>query len=1180
MRKLGLISSLWAVLLLFPLAGFSLGLGEIETSSFLNQPLKAEIEVFSARPGEIDDLLISLASRAAFDKAGLERDAGLSKLRFKVEKSEDGQSARILVTTKKSVKEPFLSFLVEADWAKGRLLREFTVLLDPVSFAQQAVQAETQVTADQQAVTDESATTQAAARASAVEPQTEPESPAQTVAQPIAVSSEPAATEQALPYVADDEYLTESSTEQVVVSKGDTLWAIVSKFKDDNHSMAQAMLAFQMTNPDAFGKDNINNLKVGSVLRVPDMDVMDRLSKQEAYAQVLEQNGLWDEYVARKSTSTSAATADSVTGIGSSQQQSESQLSLLTPDEGDSDSASLQNDANSENAGQIRKQLALAEEELEAARLENDDLKSRIAMLEEQQSKFEELQNLVQIKDDSLAQLQQQAATEQEVLEKTPGTGSDSLIESSTDDEKPSDVMIEAADEMLTDTADQAVETDSDSMGQMMEEVQSTEAETVIQTTEEADEMFEKESVSQPDVATVPAPVIVTEAPSSGLEGGLNDFTEMLPSIDSILNDPVMLGGLGGVLLLILGLVVLKRKKTNKVDDSITLEESSDLIDDDATPIHVPSSTQIEIPEVDELAETAMMEGDQSQSDTVASQAEEVEEEDEFASTAIISAEDMAVVTQETAAVQEEQDDVLNEVDVYLAYGLYDNAEDLLSETLKNSPDRADYRAKLLDTHFATKNKDSFVREAEMLKSLGGAADRFWGRIQTMGFELAPENELFSGAKDSGVSVEDLEYAKPQSADFDIGADEDETDFSGTDFNLSDDDSFDISTTQVIGVANDDTAEIQAMGTLDNDFPDLDESSDETQKSPLIEDLPDDINVDDLSIGDELVDNLGLDEELLESSSDELDISEETESSETDVSDDLGLIDDLDTSAELDLDLDDNDDNDDISFNLPDDLDVLVDEDDSATEIIDLDDTVEAPIVLDDVPDLDDDGIEINLSDLDIETDIEADIDEQLDKLTEDPDEINETLVMSVEDQESETAKAEAELKEVKEEVDVEIPPDDELDFDMSDMDNEELQPGDFSPSETVAMSGIDLGDDDITEFKPADSTGEFDAFIADATDEGALNEVDATAGFEKTGTFAPGDFNEEDIADLDTDTDDIEDLMLPDDVDEVATKLDLAKAFIDMGDAEGARSSLEEVLVEGTEEQKSEATGLLDQVN
>ncbi|MCK4707228.1 MAG: LysM peptidoglycan-binding domain-containing protein, partial [Gammaproteobacteria bacterium] len=429
MRKLGLISTLWTGILFFPLTSFALGLGEIEASSFLNQPLKAEIEVFSARAGEIDDLLISLASRDAFEKAGLERPAGLSKLRFKVEKSEDGSTARILVSTKAPVVEPFLSFLIEADWAKGRLLREFTVLLDPLTFAQQAVKVkvipEPAEVKQPEPIVTQAEVTEAVVEEVQPQPQAVEQSlpdVSQPIAAPIATPVAASPVEEPAPYVADNQYVEPVvSVDQVVVAKGDTLWAIASQFKDENHSMAQVMLAMQMMNPDAFSKDNINNLKVGAVLRVPDMDVMDRLTKQEAYAQVLEQNGLWDEYVARKSGATSNAIADSSDAIESSQEEEAgNQLSLLTADDGDSDSASLQNDANSENAGQIRKQLALAEEELEAARLENDDLKSRIEMLEEQQSKYDELQKLVQIEDNSLAQLQQN--TEEDVVAIEVGT--------------------------------------------------------------------------------------------------------------------------------------------------------------------------------------------------------------------------------------------------------------------------------------------------------------------------------------------------------------------------------------------------------------------------------------------------------------------------------------------------------------------------------------------------------------------------------------------------------------------------------------------------------------------------------------------------------------------------------------------------------------------------------------
>jgi len=135
-RNLGLMVALWLAVLL-PTSSLALGLGEIEVKSFLNQPLNAEIEVISARAGEIDDLLVSLASRDAFTRVGLSRPRHLSELRFAVNKSEDGETAVILVTTKAGVKEPFLNFLIEADWSKGRVLREFTILLDPPFYAEQ-----------------------------------------------------------------------------------------------------------------------------------------------------------------------------------------------------------------------------------------------------------------------------------------------------------------------------------------------------------------------------------------------------------------------------------------------------------------------------------------------------------------------------------------------------------------------------------------------------------------------------------------------------------------------------------------------------------------------------------------------------------------------------------------------------------------------------------------------------------------------------------------------------------------------------------------------------------------------------------------------------------------------------------------------------------------------------------
>lgn len=1146
MRKLGLLTTLWTALLL-PLSSFALGLGEIEVSSFLNQPLKAEISVVSVRSGEIDNLLVSLASRDAFRKAGLERPSNLSKLRFKVEKSEDGSTAKILVSTKTAVKEPFLNFLVEADWARGRLLREFTVLLDPPYFTQQSVTSAPQVTAEQASTdTAESVQDQPIATRTEQDPEpapatqsqsTEQEQISQSINQPVIQSGQTSSTED-IPLVADNASQDSSQAdENFVVSKGDTLWGIAKSLKDEAHSMAQVMLALQATNPDAFGQDNIHSLNIGAVLRAPEQGLLDSLSKQEAYAQVLEQNGLWDDYVARKTGEASTGSPVAMEGTTSDTGSDESgQLSLLAPGDSDSSNASLQNDADDKaDSSQVRKQLALAEEDLEAARLENDDLKSRISALELQLGKYEELQKLVQIEDDSLAQLQDQSSeyesiSEQPSVEVTTTEVTDpelaGMEQEPSLEQQPSNVMVEAADDEQQ-VAEQDMTESQDTMQQGVEEIESTEAETVLDTVlEEAGKMAQEviaeegaeeamakqEMVDQGAASSMPAPVIVTETPTTALDGGLMD---MLPSLDDLLTDPIMLGGVGAVLLLLLGLIFVKRKKSDEVDEGIILEDPTDLVDDDATPIHLPTVDVTKTdPDAVDLDDTGVMDTEQS---TVVL-AEEQEQEEDFSATGVMTTEELPT-DEITVSTSEEQDDVLNEVDVYLAYGLYDNAEDLLKESLENNPDRADYRAKLLDTYFATKNGESFVREAEALKSLGGGADRYWNRVQIMGFELAPDNELFADAKDSDLSAADLEYTKPETADFDIGGDEDLTDFSNTDFELGDE-TLEIPKTQVIPVAGvDDFSDTQTLHK-------------------------DDIHLSDFATGE---------------FEDQQEVAEAV--SEEDLPDNIGEIDfDLDERSE-DLTSDiENADEDILDFNLPDNLDLSTDlepEAEPEPEIIELDPTVEAPN-LDEVPSADEeiDGIELSPG--------EPDEDEPVDSFPS-------TDVVAPVD----TANLEEEKSDQNGHGTMHFEA--ALDLDMSDMADGDLNTANLSPvAETIEPQS-----DDNTELRPASETDEFDALIQEAEQEAAAMEVDTGAGVDKTGTFAPGDFNDEASAeDADAqEAGDIEGLMLPDDVDEVGTKLDLAKAFIDMGDSEGAKSSLEEIMSEGTEEQKAEATELLAQI-
>ncbi len=1079
MRKLGLIIAFWIGLLAYPLSSLALGLGEIEVESYLNQPLKAKIPVVSARPGEIDDLLVSLAGRDAFRKAGLERPSVLSQLRFKLS-TDGGTNAHILVTTRQPVKEPFLNFLVEADWTKGRLLREYTILLDPPVFAQQPA-AVTQPRNVQQLVDQLNRLPTAETRAPIAQAEQAP------APQP-ALAGEP---------VEDLAYVPESAVppaneslagQTIKVEKGDTLWGIASRLKDGEHSMAQIMIALQQANPDAFGQGNINNLKVGAILRIPDPQAINDLSKQEAYARVLEQNGLWDEYLARVRGEPSFAEPQGEPAAATAAQESGTadggQLSLLAPGEGKSDSTGMSEEANAADVDRIRKQLALAEEELEATRLENTNLQSRVRDLEAQLKKFEELQQkLMQVEDPALARLQQNEAGKAdnavtaEVTQEAP-TEENTVVEDRLAEEMatvtgaPMDSMTEtppAEDGMLSEpVGDQAmaetgmdqpvadvtvmepdtVANDAGGDGGMMSEAPAGEDQTDV-TPEETplpkDEAMAPEGEAAPAEQIPPSPVIVTEAPQDdgGLMGMLPaGIKDMLPTLGGFLKDPVMLGGIGAILALLAGLLFVRRRKSsdNEEDAGIILDIPDKAVEDDMTPVRTPDadaalrteeieSTQIDTPSDESftertLEETATDLGTGTEEYSAEELLEEIsldEDDAAFEKTAVLSADEMP-----QAEAVEEQDDVLNEVDVYLAYGLYDNAEDLLKSSLDEHPTRADYRAKLLDTYYATKNRDAFIDEAQKLRSLGGAADRFWDRVQVMGHELAPDEELFQGAENIDPEEVKIEYEKPQTADFDLGAEADMTDFTA-DFDL--------------GEENEDIADTLVV-------PEVPEEAED--KSPEV---------------------------------------------------DLSLDGDQGPSDE-----------DALSFELPDEMGQEVEE----LEELSLDETREAPIP-DEVPPLGDGDLELLLDDdaTDLGPEIESNRPEE---------QLPESLDV---DAESETA------------------------------------------GKAPADEAGSAADEDITEFRPADLTGEFEV-------PETAEEIESSVIDDKTGTFAPGDFGDDLTVDP---VDEIEGLMLPDDVDEVATKLDLAKAFIDMGDAEGARSSLQEVLEEGDDNQKAEAADLLNQI-
>ena len=332
----------------------ALGLGELTLKSTLNQPLVAEIELLDVKDLTAAELVPSLASPEDFAKAGVDRQAFLNDLTFTPVLNANGKSI-LRVTSSKPLSEPMVKFLVQVMWPNGRLLRDYSVLLDPSKFSSQTAEA-------------------------AAQP-----APTSTVAAPVTGATKPS---------------------QYTTTPRDTLWEIAAKARNGG-SIQQTMLAIQALNPDAFIDGNINRLKTGQVLRMPDQAQSTNLPQPKAIAEVAAQNKAWRQgrrYVAKP-------------GAGQQQLDATNRArSDVAPAQAAGDKLSLVSAESGKNRGKgpagdavaLSNKLAVTQESLDSSRRDNAELKSRMADL---QSQVDKLQRLIELKNNQLAKLQAEGAT-------------------------------------------------------------------------------------------------------------------------------------------------------------------------------------------------------------------------------------------------------------------------------------------------------------------------------------------------------------------------------------------------------------------------------------------------------------------------------------------------------------------------------------------------------------------------------------------------------------------------------------------------------------------------------------------------------------------------------------------------------------------------------------------------
>lgn len=361
-----------SLLIMLSSGAHALTLGQIHVHSFINQPLKATIDLQGVKADELTALKIKLASRAAFKNAGVDWSAQLEGLSFSIIHKNTGPAIR--VTSSKAVAEPFLSFIVDASWANGKMSKDYTLLLDPPLYS--GKKAEVVAVADVASVT-----TAKPAQSGDIKPQQ------QKVQQPQSRSSAGPAAQ---------------------TMTGNSLWQVASKVRPANATMQQTMVAIHEENPESFLRGNMNRLKKGQLLRIPSAQVIEGITASAAVNRVAKHERALR---AGRSVKTSKRLSPEIVALAANPASTESPVQpaeTVTPPTGSDSGGRLSLDSASDdvNEGAMRGDPAFAGKDFStgaAGSEENKALRSRVALLEEQ---LKVAHKLIRMKGE-LAQLQQ-----------------------------------------------------------------------------------------------------------------------------------------------------------------------------------------------------------------------------------------------------------------------------------------------------------------------------------------------------------------------------------------------------------------------------------------------------------------------------------------------------------------------------------------------------------------------------------------------------------------------------------------------------------------------------------------------------------------------------------------------------------------------------------------------------
>ena len=384
---------------------YALGLGQLQLASKLNQPFDATIPVLALTEDEFDTVSVSLASHSEFTRAGLVKTVTLSQLEFTLSIKND--QAVIKVSSKKIIKEPLLDFLLVVQSQAGKMIKEYTVLLDPPKRAEVIK-------------TDESIA---------------------TVSQSVRI----------IPNSEQDRVINTPTLNKPKKTQSygrtkntDTLWDIALKTRPDRAiSVHQMMLAIKSNNPRAFIKKNINGLKSGYYLKIPTIEQIRQHNHLQALELVREQNQLWSERFTKNNTNEATdkiALPSSDTDIKEKQtiepkevvaEEVQPRLQLIGTGEESLEENQLVAFGN-EQVDKLREQLTVAEQVIANQERENEQIQHRVQLLEKQ---IETLRKLIEIQSPELSRLQSEIEKQSQRIEESLTNNKNSVSSDTTNNE-------------------------------------------------------------------------------------------------------------------------------------------------------------------------------------------------------------------------------------------------------------------------------------------------------------------------------------------------------------------------------------------------------------------------------------------------------------------------------------------------------------------------------------------------------------------------------------------------------------------------------------------------------------------------------------------------------------------------------------------------------------------------